>query len=121
MKLKKAALAGAALLSFNHFAHAQNFNQLIAFGDSTTDTGWFARASAGTTFGAQIYNGFIKNSLAKGVMPTLQAPALATLKFLVVSLAFLRILQIRPVEPTMQSAARSMMAFLGRVLKIYFR
>src|ERR1700730_15106197 len=56
-----------------------------------------------------------------GVMPTLQAPALVTLKFLVVSLAFLRTLQIRPVEPTMQSAARSMMAFLGQVLKIYFR
>jgi outer membrane lipase/esterase len=53
-------------LSFNQFAHAQNFNQLIAFGDSTTDTGWFARASAGTTFGAQIYNGFIQNSLANG-------------------------------------------------------
>jgi outer membrane lipase/esterase len=42
MMLKKAALAGASLLCLAHHAEAQNFNQLIAFGDSTTDTGYLA-------------------------------------------------------------------------------
>jgi hypothetical protein len=41
---------------------AQNFNQLIAFGDSTTDTGWFARASTG--FPGEDF--VIANSVAKG-------------------------------------------------------
>ncbi len=48
MGLKSAALAGAALLTLAQYAHAQNFNQLNAFGDSTTDTGWFARAPTGS-------------------------------------------------------------------------
>jgi hypothetical protein len=38
-------LAAAALLLFTRLAEAQNFNQLVAVGDSTTDTGWFAHAS----------------------------------------------------------------------------
>jgi len=66
MGSKRAALAGAALLSIAQYAHAQNFNQMIAFGDSTTDTGWFARAPTGSGFAAAIFNGFIKNSLAVG-------------------------------------------------------
>ena len=47
MKLKKALLAGAALLSLTEIAEAQQFNQFVGFGDSTTDTGWFANASTG--------------------------------------------------------------------------
>ena len=47
MKLKKALLAGAALLSLTEIAVAQQFNQFVGFGDSTTDTGWFANASTG--------------------------------------------------------------------------
>ena len=47
MTLKSALLAGAALLLFVQTAEAQNFNQFLAFGDSTTDTGWFAHASTG--------------------------------------------------------------------------
>jgi hypothetical protein len=42
VKLRKAVLAGVALLYLSRAAEAQNFNQLIAFGDSTIDTGWFA-------------------------------------------------------------------------------
>lgn len=44
MKLKRALLVGAALLCLTRIAEAQQFNQLIGFGDSTTDTGWFANA-----------------------------------------------------------------------------
>jgi outer membrane lipase/esterase len=64
MGLKKAALAAATYLSLAQYAQAQNFNQLIAFGDSTTDTGWFAHAPTGSGFAAAIFDGFIKNSLA---------------------------------------------------------
>jgi len=67
MKLKTALLGGAAaLLSCMASAHAQNYNQLMAFGDSTTDTGWFANAPTGSTFLANIYNGIVKNALAQG-------------------------------------------------------
>jgi outer membrane lipase/esterase len=66
MKLKKAFLAGAALLSVAQYAHAQNFNQMVAFGDSTTDTGWFAHAPTGSTFLAQIFDGIVKNAIAAG-------------------------------------------------------
>jgi outer membrane lipase/esterase len=44
MKPTKALLAGTALLCLTTIAKAQNYNQLLAFGDSTTDTGWFANA-----------------------------------------------------------------------------
>ena len=44
MKPTKALLAGTALLCLTTIAEAQNYNQLLAFGDSTTDTGWFANA-----------------------------------------------------------------------------
>ena len=66
MGFKSAALAGLALLSIAQYAQAQNFNQMIAFGDSTTDTGWFARAPTGSSFAALIFDGFIRNSLAAG-------------------------------------------------------
>jgi outer membrane lipase/esterase len=47
MRLKQVCLAGAALLSLTQAAEAQNFNQLIGFGDSTVDTGWYTGASSG--------------------------------------------------------------------------
>lgn len=47
MRLNKIILASAALLCFPPLAEAQNFNQFFAFGDSTTDTGWFAHAATG--------------------------------------------------------------------------
>ena len=47
MYLRRACIAGAALLCFAQFAEAQNFNQLIGFGDSTVDTGWYTGASNG--------------------------------------------------------------------------
>jgi outer membrane lipase/esterase len=47
MKSKRAFLVGAALLCSTQLAEAQKFNQLIGFGDSATDTGWFAHASTG--------------------------------------------------------------------------
>ena len=47
MRLNKIIFASAALLCFSPLAEAQNFNQFLAFGDSTTDTGWFAHAATG--------------------------------------------------------------------------
>ena len=46
MRLNKIILASSLLCS-PQLAGAQNFNQLIGFGDSATDTGWFAHASTG--------------------------------------------------------------------------
>ncbi len=47
MKQTRAFLVSAALLCSTQFAEAQVFNQFIGFGDSATDTGWFAHASHG--------------------------------------------------------------------------
>lgn len=47
MKLRRAFWIGAALLCSTQVAEAQKFNQLIGFGDSATDTGWFAHDSTG--------------------------------------------------------------------------
>jgi outer membrane lipase/esterase len=41
---KRGALLAALLVTFGNPAVAQHFDQLIAFGDSATDTGWFANA-----------------------------------------------------------------------------
>ena len=65
MKLKNAFWLVVALSSLTGLAggaRAQNFNQLVAFGDSTTDAGWFARASTG--FPGEDF--LIANSLANG-------------------------------------------------------
>ena len=45
--LRRTWLAGAALLCAAQGAAAQNFNQVIGFGDSTVDTGWYTGASSG--------------------------------------------------------------------------
>src|SRR5580704_9993752 len=47
MNLRQLRFAGAALLSLAQPAEAQNFNQLIGFGDSTLDTGWYTGATSG--------------------------------------------------------------------------
>jgi outer membrane lipase/esterase len=62
MKPKSVVLAVATLLFFTRLAEAQNFNQLIAFGNSTTDTGWFAHASSGIPD----LDALVANSLAQG-------------------------------------------------------
>jgi len=68
MMLKKVALAGASFLCLAHHAQAQDFNQLIAFGDSTTDTGWFANASIGLPGNpvASVIDQWYKNAVANG-------------------------------------------------------
>ena len=40
-------LAAVALLCVSQPATAQNFNQVVGFGDSTLDTGWYTGASSG--------------------------------------------------------------------------
>jgi outer membrane lipase/esterase len=65
MKSRSFLLAAAALLLFTRLAEAQSFNQLVAFGDSTTDTGWFAHASTGVNFPLNI-DALVANALAQG-------------------------------------------------------
>lgn len=45
--LKQVLFAVAALLCLTRLAQAQSFNQLVGFGDSTTDSGWYTGASSG--------------------------------------------------------------------------
>ncbi|MBU6464425.1 MAG: autotransporter domain-containing protein [Bradyrhizobium sp.] len=67
MYLKRACFAGAALLCSAHLAEAQNFNQLIGFGDSTVDTGWYTGASSGLhSTGVASVDASIAASLAAG-------------------------------------------------------
>src|ERR1700744_2739772 len=47
MRLTHIGLAVAALLGLPQLAKAQNFNQLVGFGDSTVDTGWYTGATSG--------------------------------------------------------------------------
>ncbi len=62
MRLWKAILIGGLVFGSCPIAAAQNINQLIAFGDSTIDTGWFAHASTGFPN----LDFWIANSLAAG-------------------------------------------------------
>src|SRR5579871_6564814 len=67
MYLKRACFAGAALLCSAQLAEAQNFNQLIGFGDSTVDTGWFTGATSGPhSTGVASVDASIAASLASG-------------------------------------------------------
>src|SRR5579871_2618498 len=63
----RAGLAGAVLLCSAQCAEAQNFNQLIGFGDSTVDTGWYTGASSGAhSTGIASVDASIAASLAAG-------------------------------------------------------
>jgi len=67
MYLKRTCIAGAALLCSAQLAEAQNFNQLIGFGDSTVDTGWYTGASSGPhSTGIASVDASIAASLAAG-------------------------------------------------------
>ena len=71
-------LAAAALLLSNPLAEAQNFNQFIAFGDSTTDTGWFAHASTGFP----PLDALVANALAQGGNAHFTGPGLGNAQIL---------------------------------------
>jgi outer membrane lipase/esterase len=64
MRLDKAVWAAAILSCLTPNAQAQNFNQLIAFGDSTTDTGWFVNARLSPI--ANPFDAAVASSLAAG-------------------------------------------------------
>src|SRR5581483_5509565 len=67
MYLKRTCVAGAALLCSAQLAGAQNFNQLVGFGDSTVDTGWYTGASLGVhSTGIASVDASIAASLAAG-------------------------------------------------------
>ena len=67
MNLKQACLAGSALLCSMQLAAAQNFSQVIGFGDSTVDTGWYTGASSGPhSTGVASVDASIAASLAAG-------------------------------------------------------
>jgi len=65
--LKHVCFAGAVFLSLIQSAEAQNFNQLIGFGDSTIDTGWYMGATSGPhSTGAPSVDASIAAALAAG-------------------------------------------------------
>jgi outer membrane lipase/esterase len=67
MSGKRAYFAAAALLCLTQSVEAQNFNQLIGFGDSTVDTGWYTGASSGAhSTGIASVDASIAASLAAG-------------------------------------------------------
>src|SRR5579863_7550909 len=67
MKMKQACFAVAVLLCLTQLAQAQNFNQLIGFGDSATDTGWFTGATSGPhSTGVGPFDASIAAALAAG-------------------------------------------------------
>ncbi len=54
------------LASLGSGAVAQNYNQLIAFGDSTTDSGWFANAKLEPTIPGNLFDKAVANAVAAG-------------------------------------------------------
>ena len=62
MMLKKTILAAASILLCTQIAAASTYDQFVAFGDSTIDTGWFANTSTGIP----IFDGAIAASIAAG-------------------------------------------------------
>jgi outer membrane lipase/esterase len=65
--LKQACFAVAALFCLTPWASAQNFNQVIGFGDSTVDTGWYTGATSGPhSTGIASLDASIAASLAAG-------------------------------------------------------
>jgi len=67
MNWKRASFAGWALLCSAQLAQAQSFNQLVGFGDSTVDTGWYTGASSGLhSTGVASVDASIAASLAAG-------------------------------------------------------
>ena len=78
MKPRSIFLAAVALSLFNPLAEAQNFNQFVAFGDSTTDTGWFAHASTGFP----PLDALVANALAQGGNAHFTGPGLGNAQIL---------------------------------------
>ncbi|WP_298257045.1 autotransporter domain-containing protein [Bradyrhizobium sp.] len=67
MDWKRACFAGWVLLCSAQLAEAQSFNQLVGFGDSTVDTGWYTGASSGAhSTGVASVDASIAASLAAG-------------------------------------------------------
>lgn len=67
MYAKRVCFAVALFLGSTQLAEAQSFNQLIGFGDSTVDTGWYTGASSGVhSTGVASVDASIAASLAAG-------------------------------------------------------
>lgn len=67
MVLKCGVLVGVALVGLVEVAEAQSFNQFYAFGDSTTDAGWFTGASSGPhSSGENAFDSAIAAAIAAG-------------------------------------------------------
>ena len=65
--LKHVCFAVVALLCLTQSAKAQNFNQLVGFGDSTVDSGWYTGATSGPhATGVASVDASIAASLANG-------------------------------------------------------
>ena len=71
---------GVALGSFSHGAAAQPFSQVIVFGDSNVDTGYYkALASPG---GGTTYNSLWRSAVAHGAGAPTTSPGLMNSQFL---------------------------------------
>jgi outer membrane lipase/esterase len=67
MNLKQVSFAVAALIFSTQLGEAQSFNQLVGFGDSTIDTGWYTGATSGPhATGVHSVDTSIAASLASG-------------------------------------------------------
>ncbi len=75
---KSVLLVTAMVLALTRLAEAQSFNQLVAFGDSTTDTGWFAHASTGVPG----LDPLVANALAQGGNAHFTGPGLGNAQIL---------------------------------------
>jgi outer membrane lipase/esterase len=83
MRLKPVCLVGAALLGLTQRAEAQNFNQLIGFGDSTIDTGWYTGATSGPhSTGSPSVDASIAAALAAGGNAHAMGPGLGNAQIL---------------------------------------
>ncbi len=79
----RAALLGAVLVAVANPATAQTFNQFAAFGDSTTDTGWFTGATTGPhSTGIPQYDAAIAAALAVGGNAHYTGPGLGNAQIL---------------------------------------
>lgn len=67
MRMKQTCFVAVVLLCLPQLAEAQNFNQLIGFGDSATDTGWFTGATSGPhSTGFAPFDASIASAIAAG-------------------------------------------------------
>lgn len=112
MRLKQVCLAGAVFLSLTQSAEAQNFNQLVGFGDSTIDpAGTPVRPAVLIRRAFTVSMRRSRLHWRRAETPTPPVRGSATRKFLPASSAFQQIRPANPAERTSPSATRWIITF----------